>query len=98
MEKKTSASLYDLRKRQGDQHTDLGDTRRLFLAKDGRLDIETDLAFQLTIRFSKDDLYRLSHRLIEIRKTELEQKAKLRKKAEAKAAKKEERESHDANR
>jgi len=98
MENKTNASLYDLREHRGAQHTDLGESRRLFLRKDGCLEVETDLAFQLTIRFSKDDLYRLSHRLIEIRKTELEQKAKLRKKAEAKAAKKEERESHDANR
>lgn len=91
MEKKTYATLSDLRKEWEEinvaQH--LGEMRRLFLTKDGRLEIETDFGFVLRIYFAKDDLYRLLNRLIEIRKIELEQKAKRRAKVEAKAAKQE---------
>jgi len=81
---KTYAILYDLRKEYGSESIGLGDARRLYLTKGGQLEIETDLAYRLIVKFSKDDLYRLLHRLIEIRKTELEQKAKRRAKVEAK--------------
>lgn len=74
--KKTNVLLYDLREEYGKRHTNLGNARKFYLTKGGRLEIETDLAYQLIVEFSKDDLYRLLYRLIEIRKIELERKAK----------------------
>lgn len=85
---KTYATLYDQRKDYGQGTTDLGYVRLLNLTKLGGLRLETDLAFKLTISFSKNDLHRLFYRLMEIRKIELEQIAKRRAKVKAKAEQK----------